>query len=340
MIKKFLLSSLLIVLIILTGMPQAWAAASLRPRVTIAPFLQQVQIAPTDAIKNFDVYLTNNSTSTLSFHLSVVDFGSLDETGGLVFAGSNASSLTKKYGLASWLRLAESDLSLAPGQTATVTATIVNDVNLQPGGHYAAIIASVKNQSTFAKNQISIKQELSALILATKTGGDKYDLRLNGLHYGSNWWSLPGAVTLRFYNPGNVHVVPRGLVKLVAPNGQTVRQGAINGASSFVLPQTYRQIPVELQDVGHGGWQPGLYRFEVDYRYDGIDHYASKTFVVHFLNLSSLLLMATVLVAATWLAIKIRRRNGPKRPADKEKPAATKTTAKNRLKVIVKNGDE
>jgi hypothetical protein len=339
MTKKILLSTLLIVLIMVAAAPQAWAASS-RPLVTIAPFLQQVQIAPADGVKNFNVAITNDSEAALSFHLSVVDFGSLDETGGLVFAGSNASSLTKKYGLASWLQLAVSDLNLAPGQTAKVTATIVNDVSLQPGGHYAAIITSVKNQGAPVKNRINVKQELSALILATKTGGDKYDLHLDGLRYGNNWWRLPSQVTLRFYNPGNVHVVPRGLVKLIAPNGQVVSQGVINDASSFVLPETYRQIPVELQSVGHSGWRPGLYHIQVDYRYDGIDRYASKTFAVHFLNLSSLLLIAAVLAAAIWLAIKIRRRKGQKRPPTREEPAVPKTAAKKRTKVVVKDGDK
>lgn len=328
MIKKILLSALLIVLIVVAEAPQAWAASS-RPLVTIAPFLQQVQIAPTDSLKNFDIKVTNDSKSTLAFHLSVVDFGSLDETGGLVFAGSNTSALTKKYGLAPWLQLSTSDLSLAPDQTAKVTATIINDTKLQPGGHYAAIIATLKNTGASGSNKINVKQQLSALILATKTGGIKYDLHLGSLLYNSGWWHIPKTVTLRFYNPGNVHVVPRGLVKLIAPNGKVVSQGVINDASSFVLPETYRQIPVELGSLGHAGWRPGLYHIRVDYRYDGLDRYASKTFAVHFLNLSSLLLIAVVLAAALWLAVKIRRRKGQKRPPAKQ-PA----------KVVVKDGDK
>ncbi|HZL08244.1 MAG TPA: hypothetical protein VFC50_03560 [Candidatus Dormibacteraeota bacterium] len=340
MIKKILLGTLLIVLIMLTGALPTHAAGS-RPLVTIAPFLQQVQVSPADSVKNFNVYLTNSSTATLSFHLSVADFGSLDETGGLVFAGNNASSLTKKYGLSSWLRLGVNDLSLAPGKTATVTATIINDVSLQPGGHYAAIIASVKNQNPAAKNQIDIKQELSALILATKTGGDKYDLHLNNLQYDSSWWSLPGEVSLRFYNPGNVHVVPRGLVKLIAPNGQVVSQGVINDASTFVLPQTYRQIQVDLKSVGHSGWRPGLYHLRVDYRYDGLDRYASKTFTARFLNLSSLLLIVAVIAVIIWLTVKIRHLKKPKPPTDKKnKPATGKTVTKKPIKVVVKNDDE
>lgn len=306
MIRKVAFSILLVALIMAAAPPRAWAANP-RPLVTVAPFLQQVQIAPTDGLKNFNVAFTNDSKTALSFHLSAVDFGSLDETGGLAFAGSNESALTKKYGLVSWLRLAVNDLDLAPGQTAQVTATIINDVSLQPGGHYAAIIASVKSQDAVTRNQISIKQELSSLILATKTGGDKYDLHLDSLHYGSSWWRLPQAVTLRFYNPGNVHVVPRGLVKLVAPDGRVVSQGVINDASSFVLPETYRQIPVALQSVGHSGWRPGLYHIEVDYRYDGIGHYASKSFAVRFLNLSSLVIIVIVITSTALLAIKVRR---------------------------------
>jgi flagellar biosynthesis/type III secretory pathway M-ring protein FliF/YscJ len=78
----------------------------------------------------------------------------------------------------------------------------------------------------------------------------------------------------------------------------------------------------------------------VDYRYDGINRYASKTFAVHFLNLSSLLLIAVVLAVATRLAIKIQRRKGQKRPPAKEEPAAAKTAAKKSIKVVVKDDDK
>ena len=326
MTKKTLFSMVLVASFMIASAPRA-EAASPRPLVTIAPFLQQVQIAPTDGVKNFNVAVTNDSGTTLSFHFSTVDFGSLDETGGLAFAGSNESSLTKKYGLAAWLRLNVSDLSVVPGQTAQVTATIINDVSLQPGGHYAAIIASVKNQGAATRGQVAIKQELSSLVLATKTGGEKYDLHLDSLRYGSNWWHLPSEVTLRFYNPGNVHVVPRGLVKVVAPNGQVVSQGVINDASSFALPQTYRQIPVELQSVGHGGWRPGLYHIQVNYRYDGIDRYVTRTFAARFLNLSSVLLITVVLGVVLWLVFKFRHWKAQKPPLAKGK-TSTKIVVK------------
>ncbi len=289
-------------------------------QVTIVPFLQTVRIQANEPTKTFDLTLVNNSDQTQSFHLSVLNFGTLNETGGLVFVGNNANTLIKKYGLASWLRLSTNDLTLAPKQTNTIQATVIDDVSLSPGGHYGAVVASVNSQDAVGGTRVNVKQQISSLIMATKVGGEKYDLKLDNVRYQTRMGSLPSSVTLRFKNTGNVQIVPRGIVKLISPRGHIISQGIINEASSYVLPETYRQLPVQLQSVARESWWPKFYRLEVYYRYDGIDSFAAKSYTLYLVNWPAILLGLTLIVTIVWGSLKLWRHDQKRRSRPKLVP--------------------
>ena len=302
--KKLITASFLAFILWIT-VPHVSAAGL--PTVTIAPFLQTVQILENDQTKPLDITLSNTSKQTQTFHLAVLDFGALNETGGVAFASSDASTLIKKFGLSTWLKLENDIITLKAGEKAKVGAAVVNDGSMSPGGHYGAVIATADRPDGSNSNLVNIKQRLSALIMATKIGGEKYDLSLNKTDFKTSWWHLPTSVVLRFKNTGNVQVVPRGTVKLIAPGGKVVSQAAINEGSGFILPETYRQIPVELKPAARPFWQPATYQMQVLYRYDGLDQFAVKNYNVHFINIPVFLcfgLLVLVVAAAGVLAKK------------------------------------
>jgi len=260
--------------------------------VTIEPFLQHVSFGANQAQKKITIKVTNHSSGNFVFKPVAVDFGSLDETGGILFAGTNAPALVKKYGLAKWLVLDDTPLSLAPGASISVPATIDNRSDLSPGGHYAAIVlaSASLNKGSQTLPKISFQQNISSLIFAVKTGGEKYDLHLSNINHNGSFFRLPSQVKLRFYNPGNVQVIPRGRVLLMQGN-KVISQGAINESSSYVLPETYRQLSVELRHVNYKPFNPFVnYTLLVDYRYDGINQMASKNLNIRYFNLPVFLL--------------------------------------------------
>lgn len=295
----------------LVGTIQEATAAS-NGSITISPFLKEIRFTANEPTKEFSVSLTNNTKITQEFSLNALDFGSLNETGGIVFAGSNSNSLINKYGLANWLTLGTQSITIEPGKTATIPVAIINDVSMKPGGHYAAIVASVRTPETSSSNVIGVNQKLSSLIFATKMGGEKYDLTLKDIDVSGGIFKLPSQVKLRFYNPGNVHIVPRGIVKIISPNGTVVSQGVINEESSYVLPETTRQLTVEMNDIGSVGLWPALYRVQVDYRYEGFETFARKEKTVYFMNLVSLVLILLVIGGGLYYALKVHHKTAKK----------------------------
>ncbi len=301
----------LLALVVLTSSGGAFAAKAQNTAggITISPFLERVTIQPEDTTKTFEVTLTNDTKSLQELRLSVRDFGSLNETGGVLLAGN--SNYTKKYGLTSWMKLGADTVILQPKESRKVQVTIENRTSLQPGGHYAAVVASVKALDAISGNEVAINQQLMSLVLVNKTGGEQYALKLTDIDQNGNWLRLPTVIKLRFQNPGNVHVVPRGTVVLRSPSGAILAKGVVNTESAFVLPESFREIYVPLTKVGNDFPLPGLYNVEVDYRYDGIDKTAHKSQVVRFIHLK--LWVGLLIIFVIFWRVVVRRKSATKK---------------------------
>lgn len=286
-----------------TGTVQARAAQAQNTAggISISPFIQQLDIEPGDVAKSFNLKLTNQTSTLQELSLTPRDFGSLNDSGGILLEGNN--NYTQKYGLASWLSLGADTVALQPKESRDILVTVENRSSLQPGGHYAAVVASVKSLDEPTRgNKVAVNQQLLTLILVNKVGGEHYALNLKSIQQNGNWLHLPNTIQLRFQNPGNVHVIPRGVVKLRSPSGKILARGVINSESAYVLPETFREVYVPLIPVSKDFPFPGLYRVEVDYRYDGLNVTAQKSYAVKFINLKlyGCLLIVGVII---WRAI-------------------------------------
>lgn len=293
-------------LAIIVGLPELVGAA---PGVTLSPSTQEIVLQPDQASQSFSLDVTNQTAAALSFDVSAVDFKSLDESGGVAFVGPASAGLAAKYGLAAWILLEKSMLAVPAGDKQSLKVTVLNQAIVAPGGHYGAIILSVKSPtgSTIAP-KVSLKQNLAALLFVRKVGGEHYDLRLDSMDIRQQRWRLPDQVKLRFYNPGNIHIVPRGKVKVIDMTGRVVSQGIINEASGILLPETHREYVVKLSNQGLRHLLPGRYRIIADYRYDGFDPVAHKEINIIFGGQWLLLaIVGVILTTGTGFFILIRR---------------------------------
>lgn len=286
--------------------PSAASAAAPQQGISLSPFEEEIAVQPTDTAKNFNLVLTNHTAHLQELDLKTQDFGSLNDTGGVLLEGSN--SYTQRFGLVSWLTLGTDTVILRPGESRSVPVTISNRSDLQPGGHYGAVVASVNSLGDQSGNRVVINQRLLSLILVDKVGGEHFALNLDSVGQNGNWLHLPDDIRLRFENPGNVHVTPRGTVKLVSPGGTVVARGIINEGSAFILPESFRDMYVPLTPVAAAPPLPGLYHLEVDFRYDGLNRYAVKTYRVQFVDLGLYLVAGLVALIALIVAVRLGRR--------------------------------
>ncbi len=294
--------------------PSVLKAAS-GDELNIAPALQEVIVTGTDITKPVTVTVANSGPSSRTYKLSVVDFGSLGESGGLAFLGQTANESEHRFGLSPWVQ-APATVNVAARSSSDVVITIENRTTLSPGGHYAAVIVTPVDQASKPK-QVQLQQQLASLILLRKTGGEQYRFGVSGQSFNSNWLKLPGSINLRVANSGNVHVVPRGLIRLVDPRGEVVYRATINQGSSFILPGSVRNFNVTLMKQKNALW-PGKYLLLTQTRNDGSDSVQTIKKEIWYLGyigviaIVALVGLALLAIVAIWLIRK--RKPRPKIP--------------------------
>jgi len=294
--------------------------------ITLSPAVVQASISSTESEHRVDFKITNNTSAIQTLGISTADFNTLGETEGLVFMGANPTQLEKKYGLATWMTLPQTSITLTPKQTSTISAVITNSDTLEPGGHYGALMLAIdEGGSSTSPNKVAVHPIASSLLFVNKIGGDSHKLRLTNIYSSHNIFSLPNSVTLRFYNDGNTHLIPRGTVEIADPRGKLVSKGVINEDSNLILPETYRRFSVPLNKVG-SSIVPGKYKITTNFRFDGYDQfrgYQSSQFLLTPVLL--LVVLGIILVAALVVGFLLLNKDFVKKHLTRIKKPAKKS---------------
>ncbi|MDR3583242.1 MAG: hypothetical protein P4L62_02700 [Candidatus Pacebacteria bacterium] len=270
---------------------------------SITPFYQSIDLKKDQASAPFTINVKNTTAAPAVFRVSVLDFGTLDESGGVAFLGASDNL---KYGLASWVNLSNDTLVLAPGEERQVDGTIENRESLSPGGHYGAVFFKIDdnggNTADSQSDSIAFDPSLASLLFVRKTGGETYGLNLDSFEASKNIFTLPDQIRLRFQNTGNVHVVPRGTVEIFDPTGRMVAKSIINSESGIILPETFRLFPSKFMPISFA-YLPGRYTMAIDYRYDGQDNFTTRKTIFFFVPLNFVGLV--VLVIGLMVAVHV-----------------------------------
>ncbi len=309
MVKRNLIINLLIGVLITMGSlrPISMTYATTEPPksgLTITPSMQQVTVVPNQPERTFSVQLTNRNKVKTTVALQAVDFGSLDESGGVLFQGTG-TELQAKYGLSKWLSFDQQIVEVDSGETKKILVRILNDDTLTPGGHYGAVLfrpVSAEGQP----GQIGITQIASMLVFVTKTGGEQYRMQFTELKYSGGLFAMPRVAEVTFKNSGNVHIVPRGTIDILDPFDRVALEGTINIDSGIVLPETTRTLSVPLRS-SYRFFLPGKYKAKLTFRYDGMP--TSKTYEVQFRYIGWFALtMGLFAIGIIFLIVRNRRK--------------------------------
>lgn len=261
---------------------------------TISPALQEI-ILQKDQQSLTDYFtLANNGDKPETFEVSAIDMGTLDETGGLIFSGFS-QDYQRKYGLAQWVTLEHSVLTVPPHNVGKVGFTIKNEASLSPGGHYGAIIVRQASTQSSPEQRVTLTPQAASLLFLRKVGGEVYKLSLPEIEANYNLWQLPTKVSLPFKNEGNIHLVPRGIVRVKDSLGREITKGIINPESALILPERSRVFKVALDTKGRTPW-PGRYIIEVDYRYDGQETFTQVSHAFYTAHLRTLVLLVSLVI--------------------------------------------
>ncbi len=213
--------------------------------IEVFPAYTEVTLEGKDDEEKIEFTYINHTENPIILEFQPLDFRS-DPNGIINFFEHQEGY---QYSLSSFLSLESSSISLNPKEERKLIVSVKNREDISPGGHYAAIMAKIlDNDPEKASN---IVPSLNALILLRKSGGEIFKASLTDSNYPTSFitFSYPFSLQIGFRNEGNIHIIPYGTVQIKDIFGRNLYQGVINGSSNIVMPESRRQVPVELHAV-------------------------------------------------------------------------------------------
>lgn len=203
------------------------AAANPSGALTVSPLREELSIAPGTTQKR-TMNVTNSSDGPMTVRLSSEVFS--------VINPDYSYSFTEESAIARWVRFAETEIILNPGETRSVAYDIAVPIGTEPGGAYISIFAT--NDTQQDETAITLKQRIGLLLYLTVEG----EVSRNGalLSLSSPWFvGSAGQWSATLQNTGTAHFRSRYEVTINTLVGTSVSK---TDGEALVLPGTVRRI--------------------------------------------------------------------------------------------------
>jgi hypothetical protein len=185
----------------------------------------------------------NEDAAAITVYPLVMNFeADIEEQGTPQMYPANEDRLGQ--GLATWVTLDRSAITLAPGDRKELSYSITVPKGAQPGGHYGAIILSTKPPGQ-REGSVGIDQQIASLLLVRVSGEvqEKGSIAEFGFVDAKvSYDHLPVDFFMRFENAGNTHLRPVGTLLIQDVFGREVATIRVNDALRSVLPLSIRRF--------------------------------------------------------------------------------------------------
>lgn len=185
--------------------------------LTVTPPLMKINMDPGESIATA-IKVVNNNSWPVTVYAKVLDFkdkgnGEIDFIDkSQIPAGVEGSGVY----LSRWITLSQEKIDVGPFRPATFSFNIDVPENVQPGGHYAAILIGTNPPDETGKGtEIKVSSYISSLLLIRISGAIKEKGMIREFTFSKRFYSGgEGNFRFRFENQGNVDLHPEGDIKV------------------------------------------------------------------------------------------------------------------------------
>jgi hypothetical protein len=203
------------------------------------------------------------------------------------------------------LRVSETDITIAPQSVTTLAVQVNDSPKLAPGGHYATLVmtpvplSSSKNTATPGV-QSSLRSSISVAVYISKRTGAVSVLNLDQQHLQRFLFGMPKSSTLTMSNQGNIHGIPRVIVKVTSTDDdRLMAQGVAADLSTALLPGKTTTSTIAITKLAES-WRPLKIQVQTAYRFDGSEAVKSSSATLWYIP--SRFVALVVGVVAVWAA--------------------------------------
>lgn len=249
----------------------------------------EIQIKPGEVLTK-EIKVRNESKTEKVITTTIKDFIVADDAGTPIALESVDTD--NRWASASWVQVSPSTVRLKPGETKNLIVSIIAPDDAAPGGHYAMVLHSPKNQTMLDQSGALIETNVGTLLYFTVPGPIKEKAIVR--EFSAPKFLEYGPVNFRTIvnNLSDIHISPIGQVTVKDMLGLTTATLDLNRTNIF--PYTSR----EFQNVLAKKWLFGRYSATLNAGYGttGQALVASLIFWVIPWKLITLLVVSLILI--------------------------------------------
>jgi hypothetical protein len=212
--------------------------------LSVSPTLFEMSANPGHLWQS-SVKVINSNSYDLTVYASVVNFAPQGETGQGKFLPV-FEEMTEGASLAEWVDINARPIVIEKEQSAEIPFTVIVPDDASPGGHFAAILFSTQPpESVGGEMQVRTAQIVTSLFFVRISGDVNESGTIRSFTTVDTFHQKPETVfELRFENKGNVHLQPRGDIRIFNMWGKERGVIPINHRTHFgnVLPESIRKF--------------------------------------------------------------------------------------------------
>lgn len=261
--------------------------------LVVSPPRTDITIKPGETIQK-SIKVTNTNATELILDAQVIDYIVQDDSGTPIKVTQDASG---RFLASPWFTLDQSELVIAPNESATLTVIITAPKNALPGGHYSGIYFEPKEKKGTNRTVSYTSTQVGSLFALTVDGEIKYDAVIKDFSV-KNYLSEFGPVdfNLIIENQSDTHISPTAQVSIsdmLGRNLDTLKLDSLN-----IFPFSQRSLSSRWNQT----WGVGRYLATVTVSYGpGLTTARS----LYFWILPYRLIMAILVIIFVLLAIFI-----------------------------------
>jgi hypothetical protein len=242
--KKLLISTTILTLLILCGMNKATTSHAQTPSgydVTVSPVFFDLTANPGDSLSE-KIRIRNNTSSPIPVILQVRGISG-DLNGNLSLKQDKLNPAT------GWVKFITEEVSLKPLEWTDIPFTI-NVPNDAAYGYYIAINFTQNKQNSMTNTGATITGAAAVpVLLNVRKPGAKADAKIVAFSVKDSIFEyLPADFKVKIQNTGNIHVKPHGNIFISSGGDKNLAIVDVNPALGSILPQSARIFEASWSD--------------------------------------------------------------------------------------------
>lgn len=243
--KKILIWKLIVVICLeivfwKLEIPQTINAQSSLGLSAIPPRLE-ITIKPGETVTKI-IKVRNESKLEKIISTSVKDFIVVDDSGTPLQVDSK--DVSNRWSASTWIQVSSGNLKLKPGETRSLSLTVIAPDNALPGGHYAMILHSPNNDTMLSQTGAVIQTNVGTLVYITIPGDINESATIKDFSAPS--FSEYGPINFKaiISNLSDIHIAPVAAINVT--NFLGLKTGSVPLKSINIFPYTTREFTATL----------------------------------------------------------------------------------------------